>query len=130
MKPAVPPQAPQPFDFSVGKWGNGLAMRLGREAQRVFGLRQGDRLRGQFSTTGDEVTLTLKRAGAPKPRYTLEQLLAGCTRAARPHETWLNPAPQGREVAGASARQLRTRPSAKRPSKPSAAGVTQPRTRK
>ena len=48
MKIAIPPERSQPFDFSVGKWGNGLAMRLGREAQRVFCLRQGDRYAVNF----------------------------------------------------------------------------------
>lgn len=73
-------------------------MRLGREAQRVFGLRQGDRLRGEISVVGGHVTLTLKLAKAAKPRYTLMQLLAGCSRAARPSEPWLDRVPLGREA--------------------------------
>ena len=98
MKSANSPKRPWPFGFSLGKWGNGLTMRLGREAQRMFGLRRGDRLRGEILVQGGDVTLTLKLTKAAKPRYTLTQLLAGCSSAARPREPWLDRAPMGREA--------------------------------
>ena len=102
MKSAISPKRPRTFVFSLGKWGNGLTMRLGCEAQRMLGLQQGDRLRGEISVVGGDLTLTLKLTKAAKPRYTLTQLLAGCASAARPSEPWLNRAPMGREVPAAA----------------------------
>ena len=40
----------------------------------------------------------LELAKAAKPRYTLKQLLASCSSAARPDEPWLDRVPMGREA--------------------------------
>ena len=73
-------------------------MRLGKEAQHALGVTQGDRLQGKFSAEGGETILTLRLAKAARPRYTLTQLLAGCSSAKRPNEAWLDRAPVGREA--------------------------------
>ena len=91
----------QNFDFSVGKWGNGLAMRLGKDAQRALGVSSGDRLQGKLSANDGETILTLKLAKTVKPRYTLKQLMAGVTQANRHTEAWLDRSPVGREAGGA-----------------------------
>lgn len=114
MKAATMQLPQQALDFSVGKWGNGLAMRLGKEAQRTFGVSPGDRLQGTFSASNGETILTLKVAKATKPRYTLKQLLAGCTSSNRHAEVWLDRTPAGREAgaaapAAAPAKRGRTR---------------------
>lgn len=98
MKTAITTGRQPAFNFAVGKWGNGLAMRLGKEAQHALGVTQGDRLQGKFSAEGGETILTLRLAKAARPRYTLTQLLAGCSSAKRPNEAWLDRAPVGREA--------------------------------
>lgn len=98
MKTAITAGRQPAFNFAVGKWGNGLAMRLGKDAQHALGVIQGDRLQGKFSAEGGETILTLRLARAARPRYTLTQLLAGCSSAKRPSEAWLDRAPVGREA--------------------------------
>ncbi|MDP1606202.1 MAG: hypothetical protein Q8L93_06125 [Rhodocyclaceae bacterium] len=82
--------------LSIGKWGNSLAMRLGRDIERATGLAGGDRIDVQYSVEGETVTLRMQKA-KPHRRYTLEELLAGCNAGQRPDDAWAGLAPSGRE---------------------------------
>lgn len=82
--------------LSIGKWGNSLAMRLGRDIERAAGLAGGDRLDVQYSVDGETVVLRMRKA-RPNRRYTLDELLAGCEKSGRPDDAWAGLAPAGRE---------------------------------
>ena len=82
---------------SVGKWGNSLAMRLGKDIERSVGLASGDRLDVEFSTDGDTTVLRLRKT-KPVHRYTLDELLAGCDSGKRPDDAWAGLTPTGRET--------------------------------
>jgi antitoxin MazE len=44
-----------PINLHIAKWGNSLAMRLPADLVRRFGLREGDSVKAQLTTTGSLV---------------------------------------------------------------------------
>lgn len=76
--------------MQVAKWGNSLAVRLPRQIVETAGIGEGTVLDVQVGSDGE---VRLSRA---KPRYTLEELLAGITPDNLPDEVF-DDAPRGEE---------------------------------
>lgn len=74
----------------IAKWGNSLAVRLPRQVAEAAGL-------GEGATVDLEVGDGVIRLTAARPRYTLEELLAGITPENLPSEI-LDDGPHGREL--------------------------------
>lgn len=73
----------------VSMWGNSLAVRLPRQIAESAGLAEGAAV--ELDVVDGKVTLSPTR-----PRYTLDELLAGVTADNLPDEV-LDDRPQGRE---------------------------------
>ena len=57
----------------LAKWGNSLAVRIPKAVAEKAGFKEGDKLDMDVAENG---ALTLR---PPKPKYTLEELVAGIT---------------------------------------------------
>lgn len=77
------------------KWGNSLAVRIPKALANAVKARDGKRV--ELTVNGD--TLVLRPVTRPKrkPRYTLDELLAGMTRKNVPQEVDWGP-PRGTEI--------------------------------
>ena len=78
----------------VQKWGNSLAMRLPKELARNFNLKAGSRI----SFVQKDYTFEVKpEVKVSKPKYTLEELVAGITPKNR-HKEFDWGKPMGKEI--------------------------------
>lgn len=75
----------------VKKWGNSLALQIPKALAEAAGLESGSRVE-LISENGYLHLISIKR-----PRYTLEELVAGITPENR-HEKWDAGPPVGREI--------------------------------
>lgn len=62
---------------TIQKWGNSLGVRLPKAFVDQLGLQDGSEI--EIAVRDGEIVLH-----SPRPHYTLESLLAGCTEANRP----------------------------------------------
>lgn len=74
----------------VARWGTSLAVRLPRQVADAAGL-------GEGATVELEITDGVVRLVPTRPRYTLEELLAGITPENLPDDTFDDP-PRGQEL--------------------------------
>ncbi len=77
------------------KWGNSLAVRIPKALAAAIDARDGKRV--ELTVRGDSLLLRPVRGPKRKPRYALDELLAGMTRENVPQEVdW--GAPRGGEI--------------------------------
>ena len=79
----------------VQKWGNSLAVRLPKELAGDFNFKIGSSV--TFIRRADSLELKLETK-LKKPKYTLEELVAGITPKNRHKLIWPDDKPRGKEI--------------------------------